>query len=232
MTPLSEAAPLASATSADLDSVFDMVLNGGPVMIPIALCSIVALAYATERSLRLRDGSLGSNRFRKRLVDTFQTTGPKGALELCEREPSSLGRVIGAGLRRFGAPFLEVEKAVEDAGQREVKRLTANLKPLVVVGMIAPLLGLLGTVWGMIEAFSNIALQDGLGKPELLASGISQALITTAAGLAVAIPTQAAYFWFKSRIDRFVRRTEDVYLELGDGLAGRATAQLESGVVA
>jgi biopolymer transport protein ExbB len=66
----------------------------------------------------------------------------------------------------------------------------------------------------MIQAFSNIALQDGLGKPELLAAGISQALITTAAGLAVAIPTQAAYYYFKSRIDRFARLAEDVQLEL------------------
>jgi biopolymer transport protein ExbB len=77
--------------------------------------------------------------------------------------------------------------------------------------MIAPLLGLLGTVWGMIDAFSNIALADGLGKPENLAAGISQALVTTAAGLAVAIPTQAAYYWFRSRIDAFTHSTEDLY---------------------
>ena len=107
---------------------------------------------------------------------------------------------------------------MEDAGAREVRRLSSPLRPLVVVGMLAPLLGLLGTVWGMIEAFSSIALDGGLGKPELLASGISQALVTTAAGLAVAIPTQAAAFWFKSRIDRFVQRTEDLYGEMNEAL--------------
>ncbi|MFT5057317.1 MAG: biopolymer transport protein ExbB, partial [Planctomycetota bacterium] len=83
-----------------------------------------------------------------------------------------------------------------------------------VVAMIAPLLGLLGTVWGMIGAFTNIALQDGLGNPEMLAGGISQALITTAAGLAVAIPTQAAYYYFRSRVDRFARLAEDTHQDL------------------
>lgn len=217
--------PLATLVAKDqIESVFDLLIAGGPLMIPIALCSIVALSYAVERSIRLRDGELGSKGYGKRIVETLSTNGPREALEICDRESRPLGRILAAGLRREKAPVLEREKAVEDAGLREVKRLNANLRPLVVVGMIAPLLGLLGTVWGMIESFSSIALQDGLGKPELLAAGISQALITTAAGLSVAIPTQAAYFWFRGRIDRFVRRTEDIYLELTDRLGSKTAA--------
>ena len=207
-----------AAAAAELDSVFDMILNGGPLMVPIGLCSIVSLAYVVERSLRLREDQLGTKGFGRTVVEAYDAKGPEEALSLCKREENSLARVLGAGLRRWRDSTVEIEKAVEDAGAREVKRLSANLKPLVVVGMIAPLLGLLGTVWGMIEAFSNIAMQDGLGKPELLASGISQALITTAAGLTVAIPTQAAYFWYKSRIERFVRRAESVFEELEDRL--------------
>ena len=153
------------------------------------------------------------------VFDMVMNGGPAAALEVCRRRERPLARVLAAGLARTGAPDPEVEKAVEDAGEREVKRLSANLRPLVVIGMIAPLLGLLGTVWGMIEAFSSIAFQGGLGKPELLASGISQALVTTAAGLAIAIPAQALYYYFKGRIDRFVRGVEDVYLELEDKLA-------------
>jgi biopolymer transport protein ExbB len=198
----------------ELDSILDMVLNGGPLMVPIALCSILSLAYVVERSIRLRDGELGSRRLGRRILETLSVEGPERALLLCEERSQPLGRILGAGLRRSRLPLAEMEKAVEDAGTRETKRLSANLRPLVVIGMIAPLLGLLGTVWGMIEAFSSIALKDGLGEPELLASGISQALITTAAGLCVAIPTQAAYYWFKGRIDRFARRTEDLYLEI------------------
>jgi len=199
-----------------LQSLYDMLMNGGPLMVPIALCSVIALAYIVERSIRLRSGRLGPRRFGRELLEALRSGGPGKAEELCANGGHPLARILLAGLKRNGAPVLEVEKAVEDAGAREVQRLSANLKPLVVVAMISPLLGLLGTVWGMILAFSNIAGQDALGKPEMLASGISQALITTAAGLAIAIPTQAAYFFFKGKIDRFVRRTEDLYVEVSE----------------
>ncbi len=201
-----------------LESLLDMILGGGPLMVPIALCSVVALAYTVERWIRLSAPRLGTPRFASAVVAAARDGGPDGALRACSERRSSLARVLAAGLNRQGDPTLEVEKAVEDAGSREVRRLSANLRPLMVVVAIAPLLGLLGTVWGMIEAFSSIALRDGLGKPELLASGISQALITTAAGLTVAIPTQAAYFYFRGRIDRFVRLAEDAYAQLAEAL--------------
>jgi biopolymer transport protein ExbB len=214
--PVGPVAPLAEA---ELRSVFDMVMNGGPLMVPIAFCSVVALAYVVERSVRLRPGELGTRVLGREILATLEAGGPAAALRLCRERDGSLARVLAAGLARTGAPAPEVEKAVEDAGEREVRRLSANLRPLVVIGMIAPLLGLLGTVWGMIEAFSSIALQGGLGKPELLASGISQALVTTAAGLAIAIPAQAATSYFRGRIDRFARAAEDLYLELESQLA-------------
>lgn len=201
---------------AGLQSLYDMVMNGGPLMVPIGLCSVIAVAYIVERSIRLRGNRLGGRRFGTALMEAVKSGGVEQGAAFCADRAHPLSRILGAGLKRNGAPIMEVEKAVEDAGAREVRALSANLKPLVVVAMISPLLGLLGTVWGMIEAFSSIALRDGLGKPELLASGISQALITTAAGLAIAIPTQAAYFYFKGKIDRFVRNTEDLYLEVSE----------------
>jgi len=210
------------ATSAGLDSLLDMILHGGPVMIPIGLCSIVSLAYIVERSVRLQKGRLGSMRQGEEVLVAVQDGGPRKGLDYCLQHDTPLTRILAAGLKMAGRPFLEVEKSVEDAGTREVKRLSANLRPLVVVAAIAPLLGLLGTVWGMIQAFSNLAVQ--VGKPELLATGISQALITTATGLSIAIPTQAAYFFFKSRIDRFVHRVEDFYMAMNDSLANRRAA--------
>ncbi len=225
-TPFNEPA---TAAPAELDSVFDMVINGGPLMIPIALCSVVALAYTVERSIRLRASELGTPKLGKDVLDAVESGGPTGGLAVCENRDKPLTRILGAGLARFGNSVLEVEKAVEDAGEREVRRLSANLRPLVLIGVIAPLLGLLGTVWGMIEAFSSIALKGGLGKPELLASGISQALITTAAGLAIAIPAQAVYYYFRGRIDRFVHRSEDFYLQLEEKLNAWKHPRLESG---
>jgi biopolymer transport protein ExbB len=194
-----------------LDSLYDIVFSGGPLMIPIALCSVVALTYMVERSIRLQRSRLGDPGFRSRLVEAVQTGGATAGLGVCNENANAQARVMSVGLRHAHDDWQRREKAVEDAGAREVDRLSANLRPLVVVAMIAPLLGLLGTVWGMIDAFSNIALADGLGKPENLAAGISQALVTTAAGLAVAIPTQAAYYWFRSRIDAFTHSTEDLY---------------------
>ncbi|MCP5021849.1 MAG: MotA/TolQ/ExbB proton channel family protein [bacterium] len=191
-----------------------MLLNGGPLMIPIALCSIIALAFMVERWTNLRASAIGSRRFASDLTTIFQKEGADTAIQLCESSKTPLSRILQASISRRSEPFLEMEKVVEDTGTREVERLSAGLRPLVVVAMIAPLLGLLGTVWGMIGAFTNIAVQDGLGKPEMLAGGISQALITTAAGLAVAIPTQAAYYYFRSRIDRFARLAEDTHQSL------------------
>jgi len=213
-TDLLSAAPASAALEGELDSLFDMIVSGGPIMIPIALCSVVALAYTVERWVRLNARHLGTNGFAGELLAALEQGGQERGLALCRERPSALARVMQAALSTAGAPFLEREKVVEDAGQREVRRLSANLRPLVVVAMIAPLLGLLGTVWGMIVAFSTIALSDGLGKPEMLAAGISQALITTAAGLAIAIPTQAIYYYLRGRIDRFSRQAEELYLQV------------------
>jgi biopolymer transport protein ExbB len=207
-----------------LDSLTEMLVSGGPLMVPIGLCSVVALAYTIERALRLRRTSLGLSELGGELVEVVRAGGAQRGLELCRAKPSPLSRVMHTALSTWGAPVLEREKAVEDAGQREVRRLSAGLRPLVVVAAIAPLLGLLGTVWGMILAFSAIAQQAGLGRPELLADGIRQALVTTAAGLAIAIPTHAAYFWLKGRIERFARAAEDLYLQLGETLRGIAEA--------
>ncbi len=215
-------ATVAAPAQAGLDSVFDMVIGGGPIMIPIALCSVIALAYTVERWLRLRASALGTNGFGGELLMAVKEGGAERGLALCAERDQPLARVVRAALVAWSAPFLEREKAVEDAGAREVRRLSANLKPLVAIGMIAPLLGLLGTVWGMILAFSTIAVQDGLGKPEVLASGISQALITTAAGLTIAIPTQAAYYYLKGRIERFSRSAEELYGKVTESLQAEA----------
>jgi biopolymer transport protein ExbB len=215
------AEPASPAAAGELGSLYEILVSGGPVMIPIALCSVIALAYAVERWLHLMPWKLGKRGFEGELLGAIEQGGVERGLSLCREQPTALARVMHTALARAGAPFLEREKQVEDAGQREVRRMAANLRPLVVVAMIAPLLGLLGTVWGIIVAFSGIA-SGGLGKPEMLANGISQALVTTAAGLAVAIPSQAAYYYFRGRIDRFARRVEELYGKVVGRLEARA----------
>ena len=219
---LGSAAPAAAQAPTGLDSLFDLVVSGGPLMIPLALCSVIALAFVVERWLRLSPGRLGGGGFARDLVAAVRDGGVPRGLALCEeRRSKPLARIMSAALSRWNAPFLEREKSVEDAGTREVKQLAINLRPLVVITTIAPLLGLLGTVWGMILAFANIGLHEGMGKPEMLAYGISQALVTTAAGLAIAIPTQAAYFYLKSKVDRFARHSEELYDDVSKSLDTR-----------
>ena len=214
----------ASSSKMDLSSLYEMILNGGPLMVPIALCSIIALAFTVERFTRLRPNLIGGKKLAKDVLALAKREGKEPALDRCQQDSTPLARILSASLNPHNQPFMEMEKVVEDTGRREVKRLSAGLRPLVVVAMIAPLLGLLGTVWGMIGTFTSIAVQDGLGKPELLAGGISEALITTAAGLSVAIPTQAAYYYFRSRIDRFARLAEDSHVELCDTLEHKEQA--------
>src|SRR5688572_21455974 len=203
---------------ARLDSIYDMLVAGGPVMVPLALCSVIALMYGIERLLRLRASVLGTSGLEDELLAAVRAGGTRRGIELCELRPSPAARVMRTALVRWPAPFAEREKLVEEAALREVRALSGNLRPLHYIAMLAPLLGFLGTVYGMIVAFTTVALHSAVGKPELLAAGISQALITTAAGLTIAIPAQVAYYWLKSRVERFARAVEAMYAKLGEVL--------------
>jgi biopolymer transport protein ExbB len=197
-------------------SALDMLTNGGPVIWPLGLFSIIAVAFAVERTISLRSSNIGGVKFGRQVIDAMNSGGTARAMEVCETKSHSMARVLIAGLRRSKFDLVERDKAVEDAGMREVRRLSANLRPLLVVAVLSPLLGLLGTVWGMILAFGELASASGKADPEQLADGISQALTTTAVGLAVAIPAQAAYYWFRARVDKFVRHVESAYHEISE----------------
>lgn len=198
----------------ELPSLWELTVSGGPLMWPIGACSVVALAYAVERSLRLRSPLLGTERMARNVIAATRSSGSDSALELVREPKTPLARIFKIALANARAPRVEREKRVEDVATQEVRELAANLRPLMIVYIVAPLLGLLGTVWGMIEAFATIAMREGLGRPELLASGVYQALVTTAAGLTVAIPAVVVYYVLKGRVERFARRTEAWYDEL------------------
>ncbi|MGK7346747.1 MAG: MotA/TolQ/ExbB proton channel family protein [Candidatus Nitrospinota bacterium M3_3B_026] len=185
--------------------------KGGVVMWPILLCSILALMIAMERAFSLRPGSVIARDF----LDDVKLLASKGdfkrALKICSAYDSPLSRIVQAGLARGWFGILEVERAIEAAGAREAARLTARLRGLGVLANLTPMLGLLGTVIGMIKAF-NVISESGTGNPGLVASGISEALITTATGLIVGIPSLAAYHFFRSKADRLIREMEDISL--------------------
>ncbi len=142
-------------------------------------------------------------------------------LQLCSSYDHSLARILKAGLLRFGGKVDEIERAIEGAGQHEAALLTSNLRVLGALANITPMLGLLGTVFGMIKAFHVIS-QAGTGNAALVASGISEALITTAAGMVVGIPALALYHYFRGRIDRFVYEMEEISFQLVEELSFEA----------
>jgi len=209
---------LVPAAADGLPSLWELTKSGGPIMWPIGACSVVALAYAVERWLGLTRSKIGSERFGRQVIETLRSGGTGAALELCRSNRTPLARILETAVRNSACTAAEREKRVEDVATDEVRRMSANLKPLLIVYIVAPLLGLLGTVWGLILAFATIATKQGLGKPELLANGVYQALVTTAAGLTVAIPTVILYYYLRGRVEGFARRTEALYTEFDQSL--------------
>lgn len=192
-------------------SVFDFFLKGGPVMIPITLCSLIALAVVIERSVRLRRHAVIPPDFlpglRAALKDPRRDRA--AAVEYCRANDSPVARVFAAGIKRLGEPEETISRHVQEAGEREVPGLRARLRMLSVIASVSTLLGLLGTITGMITAFQTVAASGAaLGRTELLARGIYEAMITTAAGLIVAIPTVICYHWLSARIDALVQRLD------------------------
>src|SRR5207249_3986443 len=125
-----------------------------------------------------------------------------------ERIDAPASRILLAGLRRAGLPLLDIERAVEDQGKKELERMRGNVRPITLVAQVSPLLGLFGTVVGIIQAFQQVA-KVGMGKPEMLAGGIAIALVTTLAGLAVAIPGLVLASWLQRRIRKLVAAIDD-----------------------
>ncbi len=197
-------------TTTVLPSLLELTLSGGPLMIPIALCSVAALGLVIERAISMRRSQLGAPSLEVEVVRALRSGDRGAALRLVEGDVTPLARILRVGLE--SPPEVRVAR-VEDLATNEVKSLHARLRPLLLVYLVAPLLGLLGTVWGMIGAFAVVAHAQGLGKPELLASGVYQALVTTAAGLAVAIPVLLVHQGFRAKVDRFARRVERAWSE-------------------
>lgn len=187
--------------------MFEIVKSGGWLMLPIILCSIVALAIIGERLWSLQRKRI----IPKHLVAQIWHLHSKGQLNGEQinivRKSSPLGRVLASGLANAHNDREVMKESIEETGRHVVHELERYMNSLGTIAAITPLLGLLGTVIGMIKVFSVITAQ-GVGNPTVLAGGISEALITTAAGLSVAIPTLMAHRYFRGLIDSLV-----VYME-------------------
>jgi biopolymer transport protein ExbB len=200
------------AGSIQLGNIISIVREGGVLMLPIILCSIVLMVFVFERLLFLRRARVIPRPFVSGVIEQFeqQQLDREEALALCDENGSPIAELFTAALKRWNRPAVEVEQAILDAGERVTSQLRKYLRLFNAISNLTPLLGLLGTVLGMIEAFNSIAQADAMGKPELLASGIGAALLTTAAGLCVAIPAYAAFAFFVGRTDRLILEMDEL----------------------
>jgi len=186
----------------------ELMHEGGAVMWILLVFSIAALAVIVERWIVLRSAKINVNEFLAKLRKALIVNKSlRDAIKICEQYKGPLASIMKAGLLKYGQPKEDIEKTIETAALHEMARLEKRLILLASVANVSPLLGFFGTVSGMIKSFDALA-EQGLSNPGAVAAGISEALVTTAAGLAVAIPVQLAYNFFMNSINKSVRDIE------------------------
>jgi biopolymer transport protein ExbB len=195
-----------------------LMVKGGIFMIPIGMVSLLAVTMAFERLINLRKGRVlpsGLVNGLGKLARDTETLDPKAAYKLCQQYPSPAANIIRTMILKVGRPHSEIENAVTEASQREADRLYLNVRWLNLATGVAPLLGLLGTVWGLIRAFhDSTQLGVGQNRAEQLATGIYEALITTLAGLMVAIPAAIVAHYFEGKISSLFRQIDELMFHL------------------
>ncbi|WP_295539747.1 MotA/TolQ/ExbB proton channel family protein [uncultured Thiohalocapsa sp.] len=208
--------------------MFDLLQAGGWLMWPILLCSVIALAIVIERSWVLRRRAIMPQDLVSRIWQLHRQARLSDERIAEIRDGSALGRMLAAGLvNRFHAREI-MKEAIQDSGRQVVADLERYLNTLGTIAAVTPLLGLLGTVLGMIEVF-GVIMEAGVGNPGVLAGGISQALITTAAGLSVAIPALMFHRYFDNRVDKLAVAMEEQALRLIEVMQGDREAGDDGG---
>lgn len=200
--------------------MLELIKAGGWLMAPLILCSILAMAIVIERFWSLRRERILPRHLVAQVWHQLKNRQLDPNQLKTLREGSPLGRVLAAGLVNLGHPREIMMESIEDTGRHEAHRLERFLTTLGTIAAISPLLGLLGTVFGMIEVF-NVISQQGLGQAAALAGGISEALVTTATGLLVAIPSLIAYRYLRGYVDSLVVEMEQEALKLVEVIHGQ-----------
>ena len=195
------------------DSVFSLLAKGGVVMIPLALCSVLAVTIAMERFISLGKKAMIPAELDEEMEKVFEERGNAKigkARKACEAHPSPLAKIYVIAIDHWEHNANDVDKVLGDVASLQLRKLRRSIRPLRLIAGISPLLGLLGTVIGMISSFQTVALaSQSIGKAEMLAEGIYQAMVTTATGLSIAIPTLLVYYYFNNRIDKLGEELEE-----------------------
>jgi biopolymer transport protein ExbB len=195
--------------------MYELFVKGGILMYPIAFCSIIALGIFLERIWVLRRGHVLPRDFLIEVEDLVMRRKRPEAISLCKRNNSSIAHVVRVGIENYGKKRDVIKEKIEEVGRREAASLERYINVIGTIAGVSPLLGLLGTVSGMIKSFNIISMQ-GVADPASLAGGISEALITTAAGLVVAIPTFVIYRYLSNKADSLILEMEENSIRMVD----------------
>lgn len=196
--------------------LLSMYLKGGMVMHAILICSIIALAVIIDRLIVIRKAKLNVPAFMIRIRGYLKKKDVEGAISYCLEEKSPTANIVRKGLKKYKYGHERVKEAIENAGKQEIVKLEKGLSTLATISGIAPMLGFLGTVTGMVSAFMTIQDLQGAASPSDLAGGIWEALITTVFGLCVGVPALAFYNYLLSRVARLVNDMEVISTEIVD----------------
>jgi biopolymer transport protein ExbB len=208
---LAFAAEAGSESGIEKETMFTLIKKGGWVMIPLGIASIIALALTVERLISLRRDKVLPAGFLDGLGQAWHEDPSGQAAELyCDQSGGAVGHVFKAGIQWRDYGYEAVNRAIEDAGSRETDRMKRSLRGLAAIAAVSPLLGLLGTVYGMIDAFQRTSASGGAAKTADLATGIYEALVTTAAGLTLAIPAMLIFQFLSARVDGLIDYIDEV----------------------
>lgn len=197
-------------------SVIDLAIKGGFMMIPIAVLWVLAIYLFIERVLTINKANQDPGAFMSKVKELVLRGDITGAKMLCSQNETPVARMIEKGISRIGSPLKNIEASIENVGKIEVFKLEKNLPTLATIAGSAPMMGFLGTVIGMVEAFISISQEEGSVSPKLLSSGIYTAMITTVAGLIVGIIAYLAYNYLVSRVQKVVHKMEYTSIDFID----------------
>lgn len=215
MSILLQAASASAAVVKEL-TVWDLCVKGGFIMIPLALLSLICVYVFVERFITLRRAAKSDTTFMSRIKDYIHDGEIESAQNLCRADGSPYARLISKGISRIGRPMNDVLVAIENTGNIEIASLEKGLPWLATTAAGAPMLGFLGTVVGMVEAFYNLASAGSSANIDVLAGGIYEALVTTVAGLVVGIVALFAYNYLTARIGGVMNALEAKTMEFMD----------------
>ena len=209
--------PAAALPKQDSLSLMDLIIKGGPIMIPMGILSVLTIYFFIERFITIKKAGKLEHNFMNSIKDYVHNGNLDAAKTLCRSSVSPVARMVEKGIKRIGKPLKEIEEAMEGVGKLEINRMEKNLSVRSLIGRIGPIFGFIGTIAGVIKIFYDISLTDNISIG-VISSGLYQKMITSASGLVIGLLAFVGYFILNSMLDKTINKMETASVEFMDML--------------